>query len=81
MMYGTIEIIKALEDAHIRASIPIAERGQRAGYYGSAQFTYDAVHDLYSCPEAASLAPSVSNGSNAADPISRRCSHAVLRAL
>jgi len=48
MMYGTIEIIKALEDAHIRAYIPIAERGQRAGYYGSAQFIYDAVHDLYS---------------------------------
>ncbi len=39
-MYGTIEIIKALEDAHIRASIPVAERGQRPDYYGSAQFTY-----------------------------------------
>lgn len=50
MMSGTIEIIKALEDAHIRADIPIAERGQRSGYYGSAQFTYDAVHDQFSCP-------------------------------
>jgi hypothetical protein len=50
MMYGTTEIIKALEDAHIRAYIPVAERGQRLGYYGSAQFTYDAVHDQFYCP-------------------------------
>jgi hypothetical protein len=51
MMYGTIEIIKALEDAHIHAYIPIAERGQRPGYYGLAQFTYDAVHDQFYCPQ------------------------------
>jgi transposase len=51
MMYGTTEIIKALEDAHIRAYIPVAERGQRPGYYGSAQFTYDAVHDQLFCPQ------------------------------
>jgi hypothetical protein len=50
MMYGTTEIIKALEDAHIRAYIPVAERGQRPGYYGAAQFTYDAVHDQFTCP-------------------------------
>lgn len=57
MMYGTVEIIKALEDAHIRAYIPIAERGQRPGYYGSAQFTYDAVHDQFSCPQGQILRP------------------------
>jgi transposase len=57
MMYGTIEIIKALEDAHIRAYIPLAERGQRTGYYGSAQFTYDAVHNQYSCPQGQVLRP------------------------
>lgn len=51
MMDATTEIIKALEDAPIRASIPIAERGQRPGYYGSAQFTYDAVHDQVFCPQ------------------------------
>ncbi len=48
--YGTVEIIKALEDAHIRAYIPVAEKGQRTGYYGLAQFTYDAIHDQYRCP-------------------------------
>jgi transposase len=57
MMYGTTEIIKALEDAHIRAYIPIAERGQRPGYYGSAQFTYDAVHDQFTCPQGHLLRP------------------------
>lgn len=57
MMYGTIEIIKALEDAHIRAYLPVAERGHRTGYYGSAQFTYDAVHDQYSCPQGQVLRP------------------------
>lgn len=57
MMDGTIEIIKALEDVHIRAYIPIAERGQRAGYYGSAQFTYDAVHDQFTCPPGHILRP------------------------
>jgi transposase len=57
MMYGTIEIITALEDAHIRAYIPVAERGQRAGYYGSAQFIYDAVHDQFTCPQGHILRP------------------------
>jgi transposase len=57
MMYGTIEIIKALEDAHIRAYIPIAERGQRPGYYGAAQFTYDAVQDQFICPQGQILRP------------------------
>ncbi|HEX6553800.1 MAG TPA: IS1182 family transposase [Ktedonobacteraceae bacterium] len=57
MMYGTIEVIKALEDAHIRAYIPVAERGQRAGYYGSAQFIYDAVHDQFTCPQGHILRP------------------------
>lgn len=57
MMYGTTEIIKALEDAHIRAYIPVAERGQRPGYYGTAQFTYDAVHDQFTCPQGQILRP------------------------
>jgi transposase len=51
MTYGTVENIKAIEDAHIRAYMPLAERGQRTGYYGLAQFTYDAVHDQYHCPQ------------------------------
>ena len=34
MTYGTVENITAIEDAHIHAYIPLAERGQRTGYYG-----------------------------------------------
>jgi hypothetical protein len=51
MTYGTAENIKVIEDAHIHAYIPIAERGQRTGYYGLADFTYDPVHDHYTCPQ------------------------------
>jgi hypothetical protein len=57
MTYGTAENIKAIEDAHIHAYIPIAERGQRTGYYGLADFTYDPVHDHYTCPQGQFLIP------------------------
>jgi transposase len=51
-LYGTGENLKAIEEAHIRAYIPIAERGQHnMGYYGLAQFTYDADQDQYRCPQ------------------------------
>jgi len=48
---GTMENLKGIEDAHIRAYIPVAEKGQRTGYYGLAQFTYDAAHDHSICPQ------------------------------
>jgi len=57
MTYGTAENIKVIEDAHIHAYIPIAERGQRTGYYGLADFTYDPVHDHYTCPQGQFLIP------------------------
>jgi transposase len=57
MTYGTAENIKAIEDAHIHAYIPLAERGQRTGYYGLADFTYDPVHDHYTCPQGQFLIP------------------------
>ena len=57
-LYGTGENLKAIEEAHIRAYIPIAERGQyNMGYYGLAQFTYDASQDLYRCPQGQVLRP------------------------
>jgi hypothetical protein len=52
--YATIENIKAIEDAHIRAFVPLPDWEHKTSYYGPAQFTYDAVHDQYRCPEAAS---------------------------
>jgi hypothetical protein len=36
MTYGTAEHIKDIEDAHIHAYMPLAERGQRTGYDGLA---------------------------------------------
>ncbi len=57
-LYGTGENLKAIEAAHIRAYIPIAERGQHnMGYYGLAQFTYDADQDVYRCPQGHVLRP------------------------
>jgi transposase len=47
--YGTIEHIRALEDAGIRAYVPLAD-GDRTAYYGPSQFHYEAEHDAYRCP-------------------------------
>jgi hypothetical protein len=48
--YGTIENIKALEDAGIRAYVPLPDWEHQRPYFGPAQFTYDSEHDRYSCP-------------------------------
>jgi DDE family transposase len=49
--YGTLENIKAIEDAGMRAYIPLFNRENEHGaYYGSSRFTYDAGRDLYICP-------------------------------
>jgi hypothetical protein len=48
--YGTIENIKALEDAGIRAYVPLPDWEHQRPFFGPAQFTYDAEHDRYSCP-------------------------------
>lgn len=48
--YGTIENIKALEDAGIRAYVPLPDWEHQRPYFGPAQFRYDAEHDRYICP-------------------------------
>src|SRR5262249_38993749 len=49
--YGTLENIKALEDAGMRAYIPLFNRDTEHGaYYGTSRFTYDAAPDRYICP-------------------------------
>lgn len=54
--YGTLEHIKALEDAGMRAYIPLFNRENEHGaYYGSSRFTYDAIHDCYICPNGQPL--------------------------
>ena len=49
--YGTIENIKAVEDAYIRAYVPLPDWEHKTSYYGPAQFAYDAAHDQYRCPQ------------------------------
>jgi transposase len=48
--YGTVENIVALEDAGIRAYVPLPDMNHRRPFYGQDEFTYDAAHDIYSCP-------------------------------
>jgi transposase len=48
--YGTVENIVALEDAGIRAYVPLPEMNHRRPFYGQDDFSYDAVRDEYRCP-------------------------------
>ena len=49
--YGTIENIVAIEDAGIRAYVPLTDFEHRSGFYGRDVFTYDAEQDQYCCPQ------------------------------
>jgi hypothetical protein len=48
--YGTVENIVALEDAGIRAYVPLPDMNHRRPFYGQDDFAYDAVADQYHCP-------------------------------
>ncbi len=49
--YGTIENIRALEDAGIRAYMPLPDYEDRTPYYSPSRFTFDAERDEYRCPQ------------------------------
>jgi transposase len=53
--YGTLENIRALEDADIRAYVPLPDWSKRTPFFGPEQFRYDAQHDQYVCPNGARL--------------------------
>jgi transposase len=53
--YGTVEIIRALEDAGIRAYVPITDWDKRSSLFGRDAFSYDAEADHYTCPTGAIL--------------------------
>jgi transposase len=55
--YGTIQNIKAIEDAGIRAYVPLPDWEHMTPYFGPSKFIYDAAHDLYVCPHGQSLRP------------------------
>jgi hypothetical protein len=51
--YGTTENIVAIEDAGIRAYVPLTDFAHRTTFYGHGQddFVFDPEHDEYRCPE------------------------------
>ena len=53
--YGTIDNIRALEDAGIRAYVPLADFDDRTAYYPASRFRYDPERDEYRCPEGQQL--------------------------
>jgi len=53
--YGTIENIKDIEDARIRAYVPLPDWEHMTPFYGPSKFTYDAAHDQYVCPQGQPL--------------------------
>ncbi len=55
--YGTIENIKALEDAGIRAYVPLPDWEHMTPFFGPSKFTYDAAQDVYVCPQGQLLRP------------------------
>jgi hypothetical protein len=54
--YGTVENIVALEDAGIRAYVPLPDMNRRRPFYGQDDFTYDTGQDQYHCPAGHVLA-------------------------
>lgn len=53
--YGTVDNIRALEEAGIHAYVPLSAVGKRAGFFGPEAFTYDAEQDVYTCQSGAVL--------------------------
>jgi len=53
--YGTIENIVAIEDAGIRAYVPLTDFAHRTNFYGQDDFIFDAERDEYRCPQGHSL--------------------------
>jgi hypothetical protein len=48
--YGTTESIVAVEDAGIRADVPLPDFDHRPRFFGRERFTYDPDRDVYGCP-------------------------------
>jgi hypothetical protein len=47
---GTVANIRALEDAGIRAYMPLPDFDRRTPYFGTSHFTYDQERDAFRCP-------------------------------
>lgn len=53
--YGALEVVRGLEDAGIRAYVPLRDDDKRSTFFGKRHFTFDAYRDVYRCPQDAIL--------------------------
>ena len=53
--YGTLENVVAVEDAGIRAYVPLPDFDSRTPFFGKGEFAYDAERDAYRCPGGETL--------------------------
>ena len=53
--YGTLDLIRALEEQHIHAYIPLPDMSQRTPFFEKTAFVYRADEDVYICPQGARL--------------------------
>ena len=53
--YATTTNIRTLEDAHIRAYVPLPEWDTSSTRFKRAAFTYDPAQNIYRCPQGESL--------------------------
>ena len=53
--YGTMEIIRALEEQGVRAYLVLPDFDGRTPYFGKGAFRYDPSADAYTCPGGATL--------------------------
>jgi transposase len=54
--YGTLALIRALEEQGVRAYIPLPDYDSRTPLFGKRDFAYDPAHDTYTCPGGTTLA-------------------------
>jgi transposase len=54
-LYATFELIAALEDAGIRAYVPLPDWDRRPGLYGLSRFVSDPERNEYRCPQGQPL--------------------------
>jgi len=53
--YGTGENLRLLEEAGIRAYMPVTDYAQASPFFRQRDFTFDREHDVYTCPQGATL--------------------------
>ncbi len=53
--YGTLSLIRTLEEQGVRAYIPLTDFDSRSPYFGKLAFTYDSARDAYTCPQGHTL--------------------------